>query len=113
MAKNAYPIGTQFTVSHTKYGNLLFDVIAHNHHKNPNDENAPTMTLLMHNIIYTRPFDAAEAVYCVTEENYPDGLPAGTYHFLPPSDRMTTSSHDGSRKLEAFLWYRREACRVA
>ena len=69
MAPNAYPIGTQFSVSHTKYGNLLFDVVAHNHHKNPNNAAAPTMTLLLHNIIYSRPFDGAEAVYCVTEEN--------------------------------------------
>lgn len=90
-----YPVGTQFTVAHEKYGNLLFDVIAHNHHKNPNDENAPTMTLMMHNAIYTRPFDAAEAVYCVTEENYPDGLPAGTYHFLPPSDYLTNAELEG------------------
>ena len=95
MAENAYPIGTQFTVSHTKYGNLLFDVIAHNHHKNPNDANAPTMTLLMHNVIYSRPFDGAEAVYCVTEDNYPDGLPAGTYHFLPPSDYLSNDDMDG------------------
>lgn len=95
MAENAYPIGTQFTVSHTKYGNLLFDVIAHNHHKNPNDASAPTMTLLMHNVIYSRPFDGAEAVYCVTEDNYPDGLPAGTYHFLPPSDYLSNDDMDG------------------
>ena len=95
MAKNAYPVGTQFTVSHTKYGNLLFDVIAHDHHKNPNDANAHTMTLLMHNVIYSRPFDGAEAVYCVTAENYADGLPAGTYHFLPPSDYLTNDDMDG------------------
>lgn len=95
MAPNAYPIGTQFSVSHTKYGTLLFDVIAHNHHKNPNDDAAPTMTLLMHNVIYTRPFDGAEAVYCVTAANYPEGLPAGTYHFLPPSDYLTNAELEG------------------
>lgn len=95
MAPNAYPIGTQFSVSHTKYGNLLFDVVAHNHHKNPNNAAAPTMTLLLHNIIYSRPFDGAEAVYCVTEENYPEGLPAGTYHFLPPSDYLTNAELEG------------------
>lgn len=95
MAPNAYPIGTQFSVSHTKYGTLLFDVIAHNHHKNPNDDAAPTMTLLMHNVIYSRPFDGAEAVYCVTAANYPEGLPAGTYHFLPPSDYLTNAELEG------------------
>lgn len=95
MAPNAYPVGTQFPVSHTKYGNLLFDVVAHNYHKNPNNPAAPTMTLLMHNVIYSRPFDGAEAVYCVTGENYPEGLPAGTYHFLPPSDYLTNADLEG------------------
>lgn len=90
-----YPVGTQFSVAHEKYGDLLFDVIAHNHHKNPNDDAAPTMTLLMHNVIYTRPFDGAEAVYCVTAANYPEGLPAGTYHFLPPSDYLTNAELEG------------------
>ena len=85
MAKNAYPVGTQFTVTHTKYGSLLFDVIAHDHHKNPADANAHTMTLLMHNVIYSRPFDGVEAAYLVTEDKFAEGLPAGTYHFLIPS----------------------------
>lgn len=95
MAKNAYPIGTQFAVTHGVYGSLLFDVIAHDHHKKPGDANAHTMTLLMHNVIYSRPFDGAEAVYCVTEENYEEGLPAGTYHFLPPSDYLSNDDMDG------------------
>ena len=95
MAKNAYPIGTQFAVTHGVYGSLLFDVIAHDHHKKPGDANAHTMTLLMHNVIYSRPFDGAEAVYCVTAENYEDGLPAGTYHFLPPSDYLSNDDMDG------------------
>ena len=95
MAASAYPIGTQFAVTHTKYGSLLFDVVAHDHHKNPADANAHTMTLLMHNVIYSRPFDGAEAVYCVTEDNYEEGLPAGTYHFLPPSDYLTNEDMDG------------------
>lgn len=85
MAASAYPIGTQFAVTHTKYGSLLFDVIAHDHHKNPADANAHTMTLLMHNVIYSRPFDGVEAAYLVTEDKFPDGMPAGTYHFLIPS----------------------------
>ena len=85
LGPNAYPVGTQFTVTHTKYGSLLFDVIAHDHHKNPNDPAAHTMTLLMHDVIYTRPFDGVEAAYLVTAENHADGLPAGTYHFLIPA----------------------------
>ena len=95
LGPSAYPVGSQFTVTHTKYGNLIFDVIAHDHHKNPADPAAHTMTLLMHNVIYSRPFDGAEAVYCVTAENHPDGLAAGTYHILPPSDYLTHEDMDG------------------
>lgn len=95
MAKNAYPIGTQFIVPHSKYGNLIFDVLAHNHHKNPDNPSAPTMTLAMRNVINSRPFDAAEAVYCVTSEIHPNGLPAGTYHFLPPSNYLTNAELEG------------------
>ena len=95
LGPSAYPVGSQFTVTHTKYGNLIFDVIAHDHHKNPADPAAHTMTLLMHNVIYSRPFDGAEAVYCVTAENHPDGLAAGTYHILPPSDYLTNEDMDG------------------
>ena len=95
MAPNAYPIGTQFSVSHTKYGNLLFDVVAHNHHKNPNNAAAPTMTLLMHHCIYGRPFDAPEAAYVVRATDWPDGLPAGTYHFLFPDDNKSHAENDG------------------
>ena len=93
-AKALYPVGTQFIVPHSVYGDLLFDVVAHNVHKKPGDSDAPTMTLQMHNVIYDRPFDGAEAVYCVTAENYEDGLPAGTYHFLIPS-AYTSDDLDG------------------
>lgn len=95
MAANVYPIGTKFIVPHSKYGNLIFDVVAHNHHKNPDNPNAPTMTLAMHNAIYGRPFDACEASYCVTAANYPNGLPAGTYHLLPPSDYLSNAELEG------------------
>ena len=95
LGPNAYPVGTQFTVTHTKYGSLLFDVIAHDHHKNPNDPAAHTMTLLMHNVIYSRPFDAPEAAFVVRATDYPDGLPAGTYHFLFPDDNKSHAENDG------------------
>ena len=43
-----FPIGTQLNVASTQYGTLVFDVVAHDHHKNPNDASAHTMDLLMH-----------------------------------------------------------------
>lgn len=67
-----YPVGTQFTVHHEEYGDLVFDVVAHNYlkkflgfDKDGNavvDENAPTMTLLSHNLIgtWSYEFDSAE-----------------------------------------------------
>lgn len=94
-AKALYPAGTQFIVPHSKYGNMLVDVVAHNNHKNPNDADAPTMTLLMHHCIYNRPFDGFEAAYVVTAENYENGLPAGTYHFLIPSAIASDATNDG------------------
>lgn len=107
-AKALYPVGTQFIVPHSKYGNLMIDVVAHDNHKNPNDANAPTMTLLMHHCIYGRPFDGFEAAYVVTAENYEDGLPAGTYHFLLPTNYAAEETVDGwtvfsSRQRKPFL----------
>lgn len=50
-APEIFPIGTQFTVHHDEYGDLLFDVVAHDYLKSVDDENAHTMTLLAHNTI--------------------------------------------------------------
>ncbi len=74
----AYPIGSQITVPHSEYGDLVFDVVAHNWHKNPDDESAPTMTLLMHDTIPDIAFDAAEMLWANTGTT---ALPAGTYNF--------------------------------
>ncbi len=74
----AYPIGSQITVPHSEYGDLVFNVVAHNWHKNPDDESAPTMTLLMHDTIPGIAFDAAEMLWANTGTT---ALPAGTYNF--------------------------------
>lgn len=80
-----YPVGTQLVAHHDTYGDLVFDVVAHNHHKNPNNANSPTITLMMHNVIPSIPFDGVEAIYAVTATNYPNGLPIGTYSFTLPA----------------------------
>ncbi len=74
----AYPVGSQVTVTHSVYGDLVFDVAAHNFHKKTGDENAPTMTLLMHDTIPDISFDAAELLWANTTGK---ALPAGTYNF--------------------------------
>lgn len=76
VAPEVLPIGTQLVASHSKYGDMVFDVVAHNYFKSVDDENAPTMTLLAHDCIEQLQFDNREAFYYA--EN---GLSAGTYHF--------------------------------
>ena len=78
MGETAYPVGSQVTVTHSVYGDLVFDVVAHNFHKKTGDENAPTMTLLMHDTIPDISFDAAELLWANTTGK---ALPAGTYNF--------------------------------
>ena len=72
----AFPVGSQLRCAHTLHGEIIWDVVAHDHHKKPDDPDAHTMTLLMHRCIYGRAVDATEALYYCAEE-----LPAGTYHF--------------------------------
>ncbi len=76
VAQRLFPVGTRFTVPHSVYGNIVFDVVAHNHFKSAHDENAHTMTLMAHDQIDAMPFDSAEAFYYAS-----GGLEAGTYNF--------------------------------
>lgn len=81
--KRYFPVGTQFAVPHSAYGGgtIIFDVVAHDVYRNPNDPDAHTMTLLMHDVIYGRMVDNTEAMYAVNADVFPDGMPAGTYNF--------------------------------
>lgn len=78
----AYPVGSQVTVPHSVYGDLVFDVVAHNYHKNPDDLSAPTMTLCTHEPLPEKTsdinFDMSELLWANTGET---ALPAGTYNF--------------------------------
>jgi hypothetical protein len=85
-AAELFPIGTQFKVNHSVYGEHLYDVVAHEYFKSSKDENAHTMTLMCHDalLINNMLYDAPEAIYGAEVE-----LPAGTYNFtIPPN-------HDG------------------
>lgn len=74
--KQAFPTGAQLIAHHATLGEVVFDVVAHNHHKAPGSATAPTMTLLMHACNNGRMVDNTEALYyCAT------ALAAGTYHF--------------------------------
>lgn len=74
----AFQVGTRFKTHHTEYGDIIWDVAAHNHHKKPGDPDAPTMTLLMHYCIYGRQIDASELLWTNTGDS---ALAAGTYNF--------------------------------
>lgn len=76
LAPELLPIGTQLTVSHGKYGNMVFDVVAHDYFKSVKNENAHTMTLLTHDCYLPIEADAREAFYYAESD-----LPAGTYNF--------------------------------
>lgn len=73
-----YPIGSQLTVKHSTYGTIVFDVVAHDLHKKPDDPTAHTMTLMMHDCINNRQIDAPEMLWANTGET---ALAAGTYNF--------------------------------
>jgi len=82
LAKKLYPVGTQFTVHHDAYGDVLFDVVQHITPESDALHKAmlPTgkeygMVLLMHNVINGTQFDEVEGFYYCE-----DGLTAGTYN---------------------------------
>lgn len=93
VAPNLFPIGTQFMVSHTVYGDHLYDVVAHNYFKSARDENAHTMTLMCHDAVDSIQYDAPEAFTCTTlvpgmlySFNVSETIGewhAGTYYFAP------------------------------
>lgn len=77
IAPDIFPIGTQLLVKHSVYGDMLYDVVAHNYLKSVHNEDAPTMTLMCHDVLSTAlQFDAPEAFYYAEAD-----LPAGTYNF--------------------------------
>lgn len=76
VAPDIIPVGTQFVVSHSLYGDMLYDVVAHNHFKSAHDENAHTMTLMCHDLIPVVQYDKGEAFFYAENE-----LSAGTYQF--------------------------------
>ncbi len=76
LARDFFPIGAQLKVNHGVYGDVVFDVVAHDHFKSASDGNAHTMTLMAHNALGSVEYDGREAFYYA--EN---GLVAGTYNF--------------------------------
>jgi len=76
-----YPIGSQLTLQHEDYGDILLDVVAHDVVKKYGDASAHTMTLMTHACLQNLQFDAPEAFYFCESE-----LAAGTYNITANSD---------------------------
>ena len=71
------PVGTVFQVASKLYTWIKFVVVAHDHHKCPEDDTKHTMTVMQVPVIYSRPFDDPEQLWCNTTGTE---LPAGTFH---------------------------------
>lgn len=96
MGPKAFPVGTKLTATHTVHGNIVFEVMAHDHHADATGRHAHTMTLAMRDVIYNYQADNTEALYYAAE-----GLAAGTYHFTLPSGYET--EYGGGKTLQFTL----------
>ena len=84
LAPELLPIGTQLVVSHDTYGDMLYDVVAHDYFKSEGNDNAHTMTLMCHDLLPGLMYDMREAFYYAESE-----LPAGTYNFTISSSYLS------------------------
>lgn len=76
LAPKYFPVGSQLTVNHSAYGDMVFDVVGHDYLKSVKDSNAHTMTILSHDTLpEVVQFDAPEAFYKNEQIN------AGIYNF--------------------------------
>ena len=77
LGPKVFPIGAQLKVTHTTYGEVIWDVVAHDYDKDPKGRFEHSVTLLSHDcVINAIQFDNTEALYHAGET-----LVAGTYHF--------------------------------
>lgn len=79
VAREMFPVGSQFNIYHSVYEGQTYEVVAHDYFKSNHDENAHTMTLMCRDVYPAMQFDSREAFY------YADSpLEPGTYHFSIP-----------------------------
>ena len=76
LAPEVFPIGAQVVVPHNTYGNMVFDVVAHDYLKSKSNDNGHTMSLQCHGVLPKLQFDNQEAFYFADAV-----LSAGTYNF--------------------------------
>lgn len=79
LGSRIFPIGTQLKTTHSEFGEIVWDVVAHNNNIDPTGASDYSMTLYTHDCIRSIVYDSPEAMYYC--EN---GLEAGTYNFTLP-----------------------------
>ena len=80
LAQNVFSVGDQLICNHTKFGELVWDIIDFDHDVPTDTSQTHSMSLQLHNPVESIMFDAAEAFYYA--EN---GLAAGTYYTTLPA----------------------------
>lgn len=92
-----FPVGTMFDVASTTYGTIRYVVVAHDHHKCPEDESKHSMTLMQVDVIYNRMFDQSEYLWANTGDSE---LAAGTYNITClKADYNQDTKEDGTYQL--------------
>lgn len=95
--QKAFPVGSQLRVNHETYGEIIWDVVAHDYDKDPQNRFEHSMTLLSHDYaIDSIQFDNTEAIYKAEA-----ALAAGTYHFTLLSGYDT--NYGGGKTLQFTL----------
>lgn len=95
--QKAFPVGSQLRVNHETYGEIIWDVVAHDYDKGPQGRFEHSMTLLSHDcVINSIQFDNTEALYKAET-----ALAAGTYHFTLLAGYDT--NHGGGKTLQFTL----------
>lgn len=89
LAPQAFSIGDRLSCSHSEFGELEWEVIGFDH-DTPSDKSlSHSMTLQLVTPLKSHmDWDAPEATWYIDEETFPNGLAAGTYKFVMPSDSM-------------------------
>ena len=80
LAPQVFSVGDQLICNHTKFGELVWDIIDFDHDVPTDTSRTHSLSLQLHNPVESIMFDAAEAFYYA--EN---GLAAGTYYTTLPA----------------------------
>lgn len=78
---NGAPANGDKIAVHETASTVVFDIVDFDKH-HPADPNLKhSITLLCHEAVTGFAYNPTQALYCVGADKWPDGMPAGTYHF--------------------------------